>query len=459
MRCTRCGKELSESAKFCDQCGLAIEQKRSTYSYGYKKPKKEIPEAQPASGTDPKPAAPQGKSGGMGCLSWILILVCLYCFYSSVIKPLSKKQDLIDSSDSTTAAVEETMSREEAEMQSQAERLPGISEDFMDLPFFSNRLAGSCKALEGDVAVTVLFMNDLESSWTQEKMDAFLTDVYNACWELTFEAADWGKELNFTVHTTQGYVAEVVDPELAYLSFRQHIESAGYSTVPSECLSQLQMQTYSDTVPVIVVFNKPGRSYACPNTNEIVNVEHCYIFDDPSALKHELLHLFGAADFYYHDYLNWSVGQYLGDSIMASTGGPVDDMTAYLIGWTDTLTEDANLFLYSADFVGKDAMLEADQGNTLSGYATKTYEGGSVYTGMLSMGVPDGTGEMVWGNGDRYNGDWVQGQLSGYGTFSWANGTTYVGQFLNGKLHGQGTMTYNDGQVRSGYWENGEFVG
>ena len=486
MYCIYCGKELPEDAQFCSRCGKTVTGEAGTYSYAYKRAKTadadKTPGSDRGSGTysyaykrantpDPEitpgsnrksevkqAQSPKQETGGMGCCSWIVILVFLSLFYSWVLYPISKEKGWFGMSQSA-AATEETQSPEELEKEERAARLPGIREEHQALPFFDSRQIGSCKTLEGNVGITVLFIDDAESSWTQEKMDEFIRAVYSVCVELDEEAALWGKELNFNVQSAQGTVAEVVEPELAYLSFNRHVSSAGYSSIASETLNQLRAQTYMDEVPVIVAFNKPGRSYANPANGEYAYVERCYIFDDISALKHEILHLFGAADFYYHDYLDYAAGEYLGDSVMASSDGPVDDMTAYLVGWTDSLTENANLFVYAGAAIGNEELLKAKQTNSVGGYATKTFDNGAVYTGTLSMGVPDGTGEIVWPNGDRYNGDWVQGHRTGYGILYWANGSVYEGEFLNDQIHGRGTLTYSNGQIQSGTWENGKFIG
>jgi hypothetical protein len=103
--------------------------------------------------------------------------------------------------------------------------------------------------------------------------------------------------------------------------------------------------------------------------SETSQVERCYIFDDTSALKHELLHLFGATDFYYHDTVEQAADRYLGDSIMASADAfaPVDDMTAYLIGWTEEIDATAALILEKTKHLTRDYMFAAarkEYGNT-----------------------------------------------------------------------------------------------
>ena len=481
MYCIHCGKELPEEAKFCRYCGKNVALESGTYSYAYKRAKtpepeppkkpepkpapkptpKPDPKPDPAPKADPKPATSQQGSGGSGCCSWILILVVIGCLYSCVIHPLAEEKGWFGMS---TTVTEPTMSQEELEEEERkaelAARLPNISEEYHDLFFFGKRQIGSCKSLVGGVGVTVLFIDDPESSWPQDKMDAFTAEVYRVCGELTEEAALWGKDVHFNVQTVRGYVDHVIDPSFATLDFSDCMISAGYSSGRSEQLSQLRAQTYMEEVPVIVALNKTGRSFTSAMESDDPFVENCFIFDDAPAIKHEFLHLFGAVDFYYHDYLRYAADRYFPDSIMGSDiDGTVDDMTAYLVGWTDELTENASLLMHAGNALTEEEIQEAKDANSLTGYGTKTFSDGSVYTGTMSLGVPDGRGEITWPNGDRYIGEWVQGVRTGFGTYYWVNGTVYDGAFMNGELHGQGTMTYYNGQVQSGTWNNGTFVG
>lgn len=456
MNCPHCGNELPNTATSCNRCGKSVVH-----------------------------TAPPKNSNNIGCLGWIIILVLIYCFYTWWVKPMVKKNDPPESSRpaASTTVQEETQSPEELELERQAARLPGVPEEYYNLPIFKNRLYGNCTTLEGDVAITVLFMDDQESYWTQEDMDTFLEELNSVCWDLMSEASLWDKDVNFTIQSTQGYVDEIIYPELAGYGFGNYISSAGFSSNISDLAGTLQARTYSEKVPVIVAFNKWGRSFAEPFVSETSQVERCYIFDDTSAIKHELLHLFGATDFYYHDYVKQAAERELGYSIMSASDNfyPVDEMTAYLIGWTDTLTSNAQNFMYSAGTVGTEALNEAREQNSQNGYFVNTpLSEGRVYTGVLAMGVPNGTGEMFWPNGDHYYGEWSHGLMT-YGTFTWANGDSfsgewsngervygtytwtsgnvYIGQFLDNNLHGQGTLTFYNGQVQSGYWENGQFIG
>jgi hypothetical protein len=78
----------------------------------------------------------------------------------------------------------------------------------------------------------------------------------------------------------------------------------------------------------------------------------------------------------------------------------------------------------------------------------------------------DGTkcGGTIWFADKRiYKGDWVivdgQPELPyGAGTMTWPDGRQYAGHFINGKLDGIGKMTYPDGRVEDGSWTQDAFV-
>lgn len=70
-----------------------------------------------------------------------------------------------------------------------------------------------------------------------------------------------------------------------------------------------------------------------------------------------------------------------------------------------------------------------------------TFKDGSVYTGSLYNGKPNGTGRTVFKNGDSYEGDYVKGKRDGSGIYNYANGERYDGQWYQNQRHGRGTFS------------------
>jgi len=104
---------------------------------------------------------------------------------------------------------------------------------------------------------------------------------------------------------------------------------------------------------------------------------------------------------------------------------------------------------------------------------------GSVYSGQLLRGVPDGDGLKAWPDGKRYQGEFQGGSAHGTGTCfladgskyvgPWmqnlphgskgfihlANGEFYLGEFVAGMEHGEGTLTMPDRSTYSGQFSGG----
>lgn len=91
-----------------------------------------------------------------------------------------------------------------------------------------------------------------------------------------------------------------------------------------------------------------------------------------------------------------------------------------------------------------------------------------IYSGECVGGLPDGTGTVLFRNGDKlegqfraglahgngswrsiggdsYRGAWRQGLRHGQGTYLWAAGSRYAGEWAEDKRHGSGTYTWANG--------------
>lgn len=440
MYCRNCGNRLPDNSRFCGNCGTSVSQSNPKNSVGSKR---EIHTP---------------KRGGMAAvfriLRWIVIGAVLFGIILVISEKaderrIKKQEELLASMRST----EPTLSPEESAL---AERLPDVPEHLRSVQALQSRGVGSCKELAGNVAVTVVFVDDTVSSWTQTEIDEFTNDLYASIADLTHQAAQWNVALSITLHTCHSTIEYEVPPESASNDLGPILSRAGYNMYG---LSDALKNKYSaEAVPIVIAFNKEGRSYAMLNDRED-QIEACYLFSGSDAFNHELLHLFGAADFYYHGLMDFGASDVLGDSIMGdSATDRVDDLTAYLVGWTDELTNEAETMLYLLGYIGNEELNKALGENMLTGFGTMTNESGN-YNGNLVMGVPHGWGIMEFFSGDVYAGEFDNGAITGYGCFTWANGDCYEGDFQAGQLHGYGTLTKANGEVFTGRWENSTFIG
>lgn len=231
---------------------------------------------------------------------------------------------------------------------------------------------GSCYDMEKDVCYFIIYLDDNESSWNEAEKNNFIEKKFLVSMDyLSRKASDYSVTLcteyksypeNDTTVTYDGIIeTEVVENGRQEDILTQVASSLCYSS-PEEMDSALKSELNVRQIAYLLVINKEGRSYKYSYvTTESKKVEFCVFFDDSikqngttccSTIAHEILHLFGAED-YYDPYGNLPEREKLAkelypNDIMLSLPYDVNDAeigayTAYSIGWTNTLPEECNV--------------------------------------------------------------------------------------------------------------------
>ena len=222
---------------------------------------------------------------------------------------------------------------------------------------------GICRNFKGKPAVILLFMDDYESGWTADEVEAFTKkSVMPALGFLNREATLWGVELDFCVESystpLSGYIMDYlgVYPTVSSEAVKKDgllhaAESLGFRS-EWEFYSYFQSQYPTDDIIFVTIYNKEGRSFATRyvNAGYNYNVEYCTIYAKSSnpaqTVAHEILHLFGARDFYEEattKEMSELAGSVYPDDIMFHTlpkwENHIRDYTAYAIGWTHEIPD------------------------------------------------------------------------------------------------------------------------
>ncbi len=245
--------------------------------------------------------------------------------------------------------------------------LPPIIDTYQE-EYRPRYLLGNCRNLRGNPLVVLLFIDDDESSWSAEEVTEY-TDNYvkEGLAYLEDKAEEWGVDLNFSVKSystphsqyTLKYEGTVIKDLTISGSSKDVLDQAAYDMGYSsnwELYSKFKTEHNGgkDDVIFLTFLNKDGVSYTrCAiSTGQISYSEHCVIFADylngssgckASTVAHELLHLFGAEDFYegYREALAYFV--YPKDIMLwmpkEAYENEIGEFTAYTVGWTDTIPQ------------------------------------------------------------------------------------------------------------------------
>ena len=201
-----------------------------------------------------------------------------------------------------------------------------------DESFMLHRDNGFCRKLSGDIGILFIFVDDSESSWSQNDISVFMENAANRLNTLKTEAQNWSVPLSFATGYRQ-------------TSFDGYINSNNAMNLASILLSKIGLDfseintTVSQTLgtsqgfPVFVA-NKNGRAMATQSDSTLFP-EYIFLYKDPYALCHEMCHIFGAEDYYYIEEMEDLANIFLKNTIMLYHDEYVmDPLTAYLVGWT-----------------------------------------------------------------------------------------------------------------------------
>ena len=228
---------------------------------------------------------------------------------------------------------------------------------------------GSCYNMQDDLCYYIIFIDDNESRWNEADKTEFVEKKFVPSLNyLTKQGSAYDVTLktDYEVHkataTYNGIIeAETVENGAQHDIFTQIASSLGYES-PKEMNDSLKNKLDVKQVAYLLAVNKEGRSYKLSHSQTMIErkYEFCVFFSQSigntdttcySTIAHEILHLFGAED-YYDPYGDLPEREKLAkeiypDDIMFSTVTDINNVnvgnyTAYSVGWIDELPEECN---------------------------------------------------------------------------------------------------------------------
>ncbi|MBR3297810.1 MAG: hypothetical protein IKI64_01260 [Clostridia bacterium] len=365
--------------------------------------------------------------------------------------------------------------------------------------FERSKFLGSCKDMTGDVLLRVFFV-DLEGfTWTENARNATLDNLNRAVDFLERKAAQEGVSLKF-FKTTCDFSLNLypytypspLDYERAFGIELMRVYNSEYRVLGA-------LEGFQTALLFFMNFPE-GRSTANMSKPEYnVDLEYACLYPNVffpfECIVHELMHLFGAFDFYYPDRLAKAVSEAFPRSIMLNSAiaPQIDDVTKYLIGWHDRPSLRAKQILntvsgLSLEDIHRERIAQDNSSYTVINKAAATYYGpvvnmlpegrgkqvmrsGTVYEGGFHMNKYLGEGTVTFPNGDVFkgyfvndlgsgtlyrNGRAVETGTYGYQEIVFPNGDRYLGELYNMKMHGYGKLLSTDGSFYMGCFQNGQ---
>ena len=232
---------------------------------------------------------------------------------------------------------------------------------------------GICYDMKNDFYILFIFMDDDESHWNETSISDFWhKNIESATAYLEKWANHYGHPIkiekayyatgvgNLNINYNGSVIADLFKENPGNQHMRQAMTCLGFEDLNS--LHQY-MKNFSkkEQIAYVVAFNKPGISF-CTTDYEKVNgdyFKYCILFSTyptceegvDTGLVHEILHLFGAED-YYDPYQKLPLRKVMAEKlcpndIMLKTYtdieyNEINEFTAYSVGWIDTLPAQYN---------------------------------------------------------------------------------------------------------------------
>ena len=176
--------------------------------------------------------------------------------------------------------------------------------------------------------------------------------MHKACDWLTKEAARYGADLSFKYRFFTIDTPKDIANDGSYAQIKDFFNSENINM--DQLQKRYEAMSGSDESPFILVFDKTARSFArrqsmsgTPYNELSVMFRNIYTSSFLwTTIAHELLHQFGAIDYYYPEEVTECAKIYIKDSIMGVGRDDVlDDLTAYIVGIKDTISASTYHFL------------------------------------------------------------------------------------------------------------------
>lgn len=230
-----------------------------------------------------------------------------------------------------------------------------VEKEFPNHVMLDAKNVGTSKALVGNVGIHVYLVSDVGGYWDEKSISGFEKAISKAIKLLETKASEYGTWLKLKYTTSKVFVEEFIERGNWVTAMETAIRKSSFKSVEHFKKCYEEKHGFDDSC-IVLAFNRTFRSYAseadsmCPDSSECCVVgrkEGLFTSNfSEGTIMHEILHLFGAKDFYYPIEIKVYAKGCFKRSVMLDTDcKAVDPLTAYLVGWKKHIDEETRLFL------------------------------------------------------------------------------------------------------------------
>lgn len=221
--------------------------------------------------------------------------------------------------------------------------------DGYDSTFFMNtKNRGDCKAFKGKVLLNFFMVSDGDCHRTEDAFAEFKKTTEDAIYFLNYDSNRFGIDLEIICNYTSISWQEQIPRDNVRSVIPDLLKNAGFED-KNQVSSLLSAEFGTDSAAALFCFNRQERSFCFPTKNKN-GFEPAVLYGSDEDFRHELLHLYGAKDLYTPERIDQISARFFSDSIMRiSSGFVLDPLNAFLIGWSETLSDAAKKFLEAVD--------------------------------------------------------------------------------------------------------------
>lgn len=217
-----------------------------------------------------------------------------------------------------------------------------------------SRDVGCNRKLLGNVRILLVLVNTPAHPWTEKKRDELNRISWSSIDFMAKNAKKYKANVNFSFGYLEYTISGEYDSELKW--YWEILHDYFHMNSMREVVNAYNTGGVQES-PVIFLFNSWDLSHTYTAYTDYPgwDEEFCVIFCDTKMnnnyLTHELYHQYGAIDLY--DYNKEGIAKlskkYFPKNVMRCDGTELDDLNAYLIGFTDALSDKAQQFLKESE--------------------------------------------------------------------------------------------------------------